>query len=111
MLTDGWVCELADQDILVDKEMSSHTSAWQLQGDVRDFKTAFKWKGFPSDFVIAIIMMNILYSTNLKLLFSYTQIPKNKQSACTYSSIFLCVLFFQVLYTLNLITILLHFEF
>jgi len=68
VLTDGWVCERADQDILVDMEMSSCTSAWQLQGDVRDCKTAFIWKGVPTHFVIAVIMMNIMYSMNLKLL-------------------------------------------
>lgn len=56
----------ADKDILVDMEMVSYTSAWRLQGDVRDCKTAFIWKGVQSDFIIAVVMMIILYSKNLK---------------------------------------------
>jgi len=102
VLSDGWVCERADQDILVDMEMSSYTSAWQLQGDVRDCKTAFVWKGAPSDFVIAVIMMNILYSTNLKLLGPQviTAIWKSLKIRSLHARIpiFFLFSFFQVLY-------------
>ena len=36
-----------------------------LQGDVRDCKTAFLWKGVPSDFVIAVIVMNFFFIRDL----------------------------------------------
>jgi uncharacterized membrane protein SpoIIM required for sporulation len=82
----GWVCERADQDILVDMEMSSYTSAWHLPSDVRDWKTAFVWKEVPSGFIIAVIAMKIPYPINLSVRstrhYRDMQIRKNMKSVC-----------------------------
>jgi hypothetical protein len=66
--THGCGYEVAGQDILVDMEMSSCTSAYHFEGDVSDCKIVFVWKVSLSDFITGVTMMNIQYYTNSKIL-------------------------------------------